>query len=692
MNMFWKEVPFLRIVLPFVIGILIFFYEPASYWIPSTICVLLCALPLVLFNQLNDYLKIKYAFWKGIFLQLMLISAGYLVCIFHTVSNQSNWYKHAVINFDYALIMIKEEPQEKPKTRKVLAEVKELCRGTLSIATKGDVFIYFKQSEKASTLKQGDILLVKNVFRDIRSNGNPGEFDYASYCHSKNIYQTAYLKESDWALGSLHVTTFISFFDRLGERSRNILKLNIQDSISLGIAEALLMGYRNDIDPDVWQAYSNTGIVHVIAISGMHMAMIYMSVRWLLFLIPFMKRNRMLSLSLAIVFMWMFAAMTGLPPSVTRAAIMFSFLGIGEMLDRDISGLNNLAASAFCLLCINPFWLRDVGFQLSYLAVLSLLLFYSRVYNWFEPKSKIGDAIWKLMAGTIAAQILTFPLCVYYFHQFPLLFLLTNLIAVPATTIILYAEIVLIVFSWLPIFANFLGGCISLAISLLNEFVFYIGKLSFAVWSGLQINGFQTLLLFGIVILLSTWLMAKKKMYLPVALSAVFLLLCSFTIDRFHSLRQQRLIVYNDPKKSTIDLIKGDHFYSPDGDSIATSNSLKYVLQPSRLFYGAFRKDSTLINSMSSKGIDVFQFAGKRIVRIRNSTFRSSQTIQADYLILSGTSDPEADWIRSNFSVSMIIVDSSIPSWKMEDLKRKLGGLALPVYYVIEKGAFVVAL
>jgi len=693
MNLFWKEIPFLRLLLPLMIGIGIYLYMPSNAWLPPFILIAILCLGISLFQFLPDFSKLKFRYLKGIGIQASLMSLGYLLCVIHTISSSKQWYQHSLKDFDYALVQITEEPQNKPKTKKANVEIVQLISENKSISTKGEAIVYFQKSAQANSLKQGEIILVKNVFKDIKPNGNPGEFNYAQYLQHKNIFQSAYLKEGDWSSSQIVQSNLSSFFSQLGKSTRSLLRKYIPNNHSYGIAEALLIGYRNDIDHEIWQAYSDTGIVHIIAISGMHMAMIYMSIRWLLFLIPFMKRYRILSLSVAIVFMWLFAGITGLPPSVTRAAIMFTFIGVGEMLNREISGFNNLAVSAFCLLCINPFWLIDIGFQLSYLAVLSLLFFYNKIYHWFFIQSKILDAVWKLIAATLAAQILTFPLCVYYFHQFPLLFLLTNLIAVPATTIILYAEIILVSLSWISSLSKLLGMFISTAIQWLNEAVFMVSKLSFAVWSGIQTNLFETMIFFVMIYFVSIWFIQKKKVYLPYALLSVVILLSSFTINRIQSKSQLKMIVYHAQKQKALEFIKGETYYCPDDDSLMTNKSSdRFLLKPARLFHRLKRKDASIVQIQKSEEIELFQFGKKTIARIHQTNFSTKQKLDIDYLILSDQSKPDFDWIKSNFNVNQIIIDSSIPSWKAMKIKHSLVQQNFMVHDINDDGAFVLDL
>ncbi len=693
MKTFWKEAPFLRILLPFIIGISCFLYFPSSLWWPSALCFLSLSIAVGLFHFLSDFRKVRLAFMKGILIQGMLVSAAYLLCIVNTVSSSSAWYKHQLGQFDFAMVRLNEAPQEKAKTMKVSVDVIQLLGHNKVIQTKGSALVYFKKSNQASRLKEGDQVLIRNKFKDIKSNGNPGEFNYAGYCANKNIFQSAFLDEPDWKPSARHQSDWHTFFGHLGAVTRTQLKRYIKDSTSLGIAEALLIGYRNDIDQSVWQAYSNTGIVHIIAISGMHMAMIYMSVRWLLFLIPWMKRKRILSLGIAILFMWLFAGITGLPPSVTRAAIMFSLLGIGEMLDRDISGFNNLSASAFCLLCINPFWISDVGFQLSYLAVLSLMIFYVAIYNRIYIANRYLDAVWKIMAGTLAAQILTFPLCIYYFHQFPWLFLITNLIAVPATTIILYAEIILVAFSGVKSIATLLGNVISHSITWLNQSILFTSRLPFAVWKGLQINTFQMTLLFAIVFFSAIWLMKKKQSYFPYALASLLLFLCSCTWKRIETLQQKRFVVYNIPKQKSIEFIRGARYFSPDEEKMITVASAKqFILQPAHLYFDVDSKDTSIVLVKRSESLDFFRFGSRLIARVKRNNFHCKKALPVDYLILSEHSKPDVSWIRSNFTAGKIVLDSSVPFWETAAFRKDLAATGIPVHVVNEDGAFEIGL
>lgn len=632
---------------------------------------------------------------RGILLNCWITSAAYLICVLHSYPTSKNWIGNQKEENSFLELSMSSDLEEKPKTYKAQAQIINTLRKDSIIPSKGEILLYFTKNDSKPNLKFGDHILIPNTLQSIQANGNPGGFDYKKYCESQNIFHSKFLTRDDWQLLKNKSHGLAYHLNHLNQKTRNILKLYIHDPQILGIAEALLIGYRKDVDQETWQAYSNTGIVHIIAISGLHMAMVYTTVRWLLLLIPFFKNNKRLALVISILFMWLFAAITGLPPSVSRAAVMFTFIGIGEMTNRKIPIYNNLAASALFLLCINPFWLFDVGFQLSYLALISLVLFYEPIYHQLFIRNKVVDAIWKLLAGTLAAQILTFPICMYYFHQFPLLFLITNLIAVPASTIILYLEILLVFFSWIPSFAKMAGWLVSTGIECLNAFVYYLSKFSFSVWNGIQLNLLEFLLLFLLVIFAAIAVMHKHTKYLLVSMLSMLTLGIAFSVSKINTLTQQKIIIYNISKQSVLQLISGNKHYSPDYDRMKSiPNWETYTYKPATTFLGLKSIDKNIpLHLIQDSNFIYLEFCNKSIVRTNNLSFLAKDSIYLDYLILSkGVTKTHLE--ESNIKyVKHIILDSSIPLYQALSLKSILQNKHKKnPYVVVEKGAWIVDL
>jgi competence protein ComEC len=241
--------------------------------------------------------------------------------------------------------------------------------------------------------------------------------------------------------------------------------------------------------------------------------------------VPFGKKTigRWLKLPVMLSGLWLFSLLAGGAPSVLRSAVMFSSIILGESLTRRSSIINNLSASAFFLLCFDPYWLWDIGFQLSYAALLSIIIFMKPVYGLFIFKNKIADTIWKLNAVTLSAQVLTVPVSIYYFHQFPNLFLITNFIAVPLSSGILAGEIILCLLSFTTPMAAGLGWVLTLLIRLMNGCVQFLDSFPFSTWSGLDITFTQLVLLYVFIGAMGGLLLLKNKHCLPVALVTLIL-------------------------------------------------------------------------------------------------------------------------------------------------------------------------
>jgi competence protein ComEC len=291
-----------------------------------------------------------------------------------------------------------------------------------------------------------------------------------------------------------------------------ILKQYIHGDKERGLAQALLIGYKNDLDQSLVQAYTNTGVVHIIAISGLHLGLIY----WLLSLLTKPLKRKKQFKWIAPVFiiagLWLFALLAGAQASILRSAVMFTCIVLGQALGRTNNSIyNTLAVSALLLLCINPFWLWDVGFQLSYAAVLSIVVFMRPIYNWLYFKNKAIDFLWKLNAVTLAAQILTVPLSIYHFHQFPNYFLITNFIAVPLSSLILLGEIFLCTVAFIPALANITGKVLTWLISIMNGWIEKINSISYSIWDSLHISLTQMVLLLVCIAGFSFWLLEKSK-------------------------------------------------------------------------------------------------------------------------------------------------------------------------------------
>lgn len=632
-------------------------------------------------------LRFKFNMLKGICINLCLLSLGMLLCYTKNITHQNNWLGRYYKSEDLLVATLNEPLVEKQNSYKAEAIVLGIIKEKSVLNANGRINIYFKK-DTSLHVNFGDRIIFRKTLQPIKNTGNPGGFDYRRYALFNKITHTLYLTKNDFEIIQPATTTGLQWFVfKLRAKILTIIKKYIPQKREQGLAEALLIGYKEDLDKSLLRSYSNTGVVHVIAVSGMHLALIYWMLDVLLRPLRKAKRTKWLHPVLVLAVLWLFTLLTGLAPSIVRAAVMFTFITIGKTINRNASIYNTLAASAFVLLCYNPFWLWDVGFQLSYAAVLSIVLFFKPVYHWLSIKNKIQNEIWKLIAVTIAAQILTMPFVVYYFHQFPLYFILTNLIAVPLSSAILIGCIILIIVSPLKIVAVYVGKILYGMIWFLNAYIEQNEKLPSALWEGLQINVVQVVLLFAIICGIAVWLLYKNKQALWLSLFATIFFAAIRVSSFYTSSQQQKLVVYNDAKKTAIELIEGRSFKLM-GDSVFLNEAASNypVLKPSHTVQRIRHSTEDFLPGNTAI------FNGKKFFWVNRTVHKNivALTDTIDYLILSDNPKLYMNSFTKLVYPRQVVITATVPAYKAGYWKKDCDSLGIPCYDIKEQGAFVV--
>lgn len=686
----WIKAPFLRLLIPFIAGILWQWNRPQlfSTWLPVLIFSITFLIILFYLPLFNRY---RLGFINGILIHLALFSLGILITWSNDIRNNKTWLGNHYQQNQMLVVTLKEPPVDKANSYKIQAGAAYLNTNGKYILVTGDLIIYFQKTNKAKELMYGHQIIFHKNIQPIKNGGNPGGFDYKRYCLFQNITHQVYLKESDYAvLPGLQRHWFQTFLFTVRSKVIGILRKYIPGKQEAGLAEALLIGYKDDIDKNLVQSYSNTGVVHLIAISGLHLGLVYALL--LFFFKPFKKKIpiKWLIPLCIIICLWLFSLIAGAQPSVLRSALMFSCIIIGENLSRKPSIFNTLSLSAFFLLFFNPFLLWDVGFQLSYAAVFSIVIFMRPIYNWFYIENKLLDAAWKLNSITLAAQVFTLPISIYHFHQLPNLFLFSNAIAVPLVSIILPAEILLIAISFIPFLSNILGNALSWLISLLNNFIEKINALPFATWDNLQISFWQMLFLVIAIAGISFWLLEKRKAGFFMAAFALLVFFITRNQVYYQTAKQQKLIVYNVPRYPAIELINGNNSLFI-GDTILWRNDFlqNFHLKPSR---NLMRINNIYFQHTSN--FSFFEYAKKKIICIQTS-FQSKplkNPVPVDILIISGNPRLYFKTINQLFKIQQVVFDGSVPAHKLKYWKKDCALLNIPFHDVSEQGAFVINL
>ena len=691
----WKKAPFLRLIIPLITGILLQWYGRFA-WQQIVVTGVCFSIAFSAFRLLPLAARFKLQPLQGMLINIVLVALGLLITWQKDPRHNRQWYGNLLRDSDYIIATLTEPLTQKNRSYKANAAVEHIFHNGSLIPAKGNVVIYFERdSMDTIALQYGDRVIFNKGFQPIKNSGNPGAFDYRRYCAFQQIFHTVFLKRHEWVLlNGNNGNWFSRFLFNARKYILNILQKNMKGrDDQLAIAEALLIGYTQDLDKDLVQAYSNTGVVHIIAISGMHLGLIYVLLAWVFNKIPYIRRSKIIKVVFILSGLWLFALLTGGSASILRAAVMFTCIVTGQNLGRRSSIYNSLAASAFVLLCYNPYFLWDVGFQLSYLAVLSIVVFQKPIYHLLYVKYKWINKVWQITSVTLAAQLLTFPVCLFYFHQFPSLFLFTNILLVPLSSLVLFVEILLMAVAWIPFIGVYIGTLTWWLVWLMNKTILWFNGLPLSVIGGISVSVAGTLLLYGFVVTTGFWLLKKNK---PALQLSFFLLLCFMSLTgftRWKISRQKKMIVYNIPHYRSIDFINGNA-YTFIGDTGMQKGGMPYNfhLKPARIALQLTQNLDSL--PVMRRRNDLCFFLDKKILLIdRPVIFQpQQQKINVDCIIISKNPKLDLALLANVFSCGVFIFDGSNSLWKIAEWKKVCEQLHLRCYSVPEQGAFVLDL
>ena len=688
---FWKTAPLVRLLLPLITGIILQWYlQFTSLFIAICIVSFTIAFLLLYFFPPSGLFYLRKL--QGMVFYLLMLSIALLLTWQKDSRHQPLWYGNFYTDSSILLVKINEPLVEKTRSLKADGLVVAIWNGTQQQEATGKLLLYFSKDSIPPNLQYGQLILIKKTLQPIKNSGNPGAFNYQRYAAFQQLYHQFFLKPDDWiTIGKVQTNAFRSFL----YNSRQYVLKALQQYIGnthqeLGIAEALLIGYKEDLDKDLVQAYSNTGVVHIIAISGLHLGLIYAVLLWMLNRLPYIKRSRHVKVILLISCLWLFSLLTGGAASVLRSAVMFSVIVVGKYYFKQSSVYNSLAASAFILLCYNPFYLWDVGFQLSYLAVIGIVALQQPIYRSIYIKNKWVGKIWQMITITLAAQIAAFPICIYYFHQFPNMFLFTNLLVVPLSTLILFGEIFLVFIAFLKPMATLTGTVLTWLIHGMNRIILFFDNLSFSVLDKIYANMFTTWLLYGCVFFFCGWMLQKNKKLLRISLFCLAGFAALHAYARIQLNRQQKLVIYNVSQHRAVDfIVKDKHVFA--GDSVLFIEGLlqNFHLKPARISMQVSKTETHLPALIHHNFY--WQFFHKKMLFIDSTVFFEpvDSIIPIDILLLSHNPSVKIKDIAKAVSPAIVVLDASNNLWKIQSWKKECEELLLRCHSVSEQGAFI---
>lgn len=550
------DFPIIRILLFFVLGIVL------SYYFPIAVETVLYFVLIVLGIYAFVYFKTRNVFEPkrrfGIALYVTFFILGYFTNTIHTDASFKNHYSHfesLYQNENEIILIIRDKLKNTKKHNRYYAQIESINNKHYQ----GRILLNIQKNDIASNLISGTRIKVKSYLVKNFKVNNPNQFDYNKYLETKNIYAQVFVRTEAIFINQTPVKDLYYYVSKFRNTiSENLTKKNFKKE-ELAVVMALILGQQQDISPEVIRDYQFAGAVHILSVSGLHVGFILLFVTFLLSPFPNTKRYNTIRLSITLTLLWLFAITAGLAPSVLRATTMFSFVATGMYLKRHTNTYHTIAVSLFIILLFEPHFLFDVGFQLSYLALFFIIWVQPLLKSIWEPKNKIVKYLWEILTVSFAAQIGTLPLSLYYFHQFPGLFFVTNLILIPFMTIIMSLGVLLVILAYFDITPYILLIAVEKSITLVNLFIKKVASAESFIIQNIPFS--LLLLILSFVCIISLTLYFEKPNYkkLVLGLTSILCLQIGFIYTFYNSFKKDELIVYSVSKNNLITIRKGEN-------------------------------------------------------------------------------------------------------------------------------------
>ncbi|MBW4359285.1 ComEC/Rec2 family competence protein [Flavobacterium taihuense] len=671
------QFPLTRITIVFITGILF------SYFLKLTpfILFVFLAIPVTIFiaAYFSNKRNTKFQFHFGIATYLLAFSIGNITQTVHTDSYQQNNYTHCRNIFDqnYTFTLtLREKLKNSAFNERYIAIINSIDQEKFT----GRIILNIRKDSLKHSLAIGNQLKINASLYKNTPQKNPNQFDYQKYLENKQIYAQLYAEPSEIQLSSEIVKDIWYYTAQLRSRIIKNLEKNKFHNKELNVAVALIMGQQQEIDPEIIQDYQYAGAVHILSVSGLHIGFILLFITLLLKPFPNTRKGAFIKLLITLAALLLFGILAGLAPSVVRSVTMFSFVAIGQYLRRSVNIYHTLLVSILLILLFQPSFLFDVGFQLSYVALFFIVWLQPLMAKLWQPKNKILNYFWDILTVSFAAQIGTLPLSIYYFHQFPGLFFVTNVIVIPFLSIIMGVGCLVMVFAsfnWVPFY---LAKILEISIFYLDKIIGSIASLEQFIIKDIPLNA--PLLISSYLVIITTIISFEEKRFknLVWALSATIMLQLSALVTKWEVQNQDELIVLNTSKNTQLVERNGTAATLFANDSLL-KNSKKNMLLSSYLTanFSTLKEKHRLNNLM--------YFKGNKILLI-DSSMAYPKSIRPDILIITQSPKMNFDRLLQTIKPKIVVADASNyksiqKRWKMTCDQQKI-----PFHATSEKGFY----
>jgi competence protein ComEC len=695
-----RATPFIRLLLPFIVGIALGLYVDRE--IAGLGWTLVLALILLCFLAWRRY-AYRYRWVFGVLATATLLAAGYARAVWHSELRLPDHLANSTDSTTNIrqMIGVVEEPPTLSERLKVPIRLKGIVlKGDTAMrACTGRVLLFMEADTVAKTLQYGQLISVGATVRPTEPVKNPYAFDYSRYLGLQQIYHTAFVRsDSCRVLDEGYGYWFWRVAYQQRQRLLEVLDIYFPKPAEKAIAAALLTGYKAELPDELRQAYVDTGSMHALAVSGSHIAVLYMG---LLYLLGFLRRGGrrgvMVQTIVVLGIIWAFTLLTGAPPSVLRASVMFSLFLLGQTFFRNTPIWNTLAASAFLLLVFNPYLLADPGFQLSYAAVGGMVLFFPYFEKATPPLPKYFDWIRSIFLVGVAAQLGTLPLSLYYFHQFPVYFWLAGWVVVVGGAVFLWGGgLLLALHAVWPAFAKVLGWLLSALVQGMNSLIVLIQSLPGSVLGDVWITVWEATLWYGVIGVVAMLLSRASKAHWWWAGLGLLLVLGAVRLWRTRvQLNQRTIVVYHVSGATLIDCFDGENVYTLT-DTVVTQKRETFAAQANRQALGMRGQQQIYlgIGSSTIRQIEyeppLLSFYDRRLVLLdRALPPPSERPVPVDAIVLCHNAPVSVEACLQQYPTRMVVIDASVSRRKAAAWVADCQRLNVTVHEVYQKGAWI---
>ncbi len=541
---------------------------------------------------------------------------------------------------------------------------------------------YFQADSGCKAWRAGDELWLSAIFYPLLSPANPGEFNMKRHYELKGIYSRAFVSSAQIARHKcpegFSITRFFAEVRKFLSARMNTFFRSPKEA---ALGKALVFGYKSELDSETVNAFSRSGTSHVLAVSGLHVGIIWLLIDKLLFALNRTRRTRWAKFGLSVLALWFYALLTGMSPSVTRAAFMFSFMALAAVWGKRYNSFNMLAFSAFILLLYNPPVLFSPGFQLSYSAVAGILIMYPLFNGAFYFSAPFLRNVWSMVSVTLAAQLATTPVTLHWFGSFPLWFPFSNLFIVPLTGVTLYSGVSAVALAWVPFLGDLTAHVFQLGIKLLLFFAAFFSDLPHAALP-ISLSLAEGLGL-ALCLVLAVLLVQRRSFFYFACLCAIFLVVLGGRIYT-EVLRsgQEKWVAYSLKRGAVFRYVKGRtayEFVSPSVDS----SSYHYSVLPSDELWG-IRKKMPLVDKNGFVSVPGF-----RMVILHPGHFKgnSDKPVVCDAVIPGPQLRYlDVEKLTGRFRFRYVLLTGDTPRFRRERFLSECREWGIPVWDITKMG------